>query len=181
MLAGVILLLAFLLFVKPVSFKASSSTVLLDRNGQLLAATVTDEGMWQFPAPDSVPFRFSKCLLQFEDSYFYYHPGFNPVSLVRAAIQNLRNRKIISGASTITMQLVRLSRKGKQRTYMEKAIEIVLLFRTELAYSKSILAMYASHAPFGGTLLALMPLWRYFGTSPDNLSWAELCNTRGSS
>lgn len=175
MLAGVILLLAFLLFVKPVSFKASSSTVLLDRNGQLLAATVTDEGMWQFPAPDSVPFRFSKCLLQFEDSYFYYHPGFNPVSLVRAAIQNLRNRKIISGASTITMQLVRLSRKGKQRTYMEKAIEIVLAFRTELAYSKkSILAMYASHAPFGGNVIGLdAAAWRYFGTSPDNLSWAE--------
>ncbi|MDI3526050.1 MAG: penicillin-binding protein [Tenuifilum sp.] len=175
MLAGALLLLAFLLFVRPVHFKASTSTVLLDRNGQLLSATVTDEGMWQFLAPDSVPLRFATCLLQFEDAHFYYHPGFNPVSLVRAAIQNIRKKEIVSGASTITMQLVRLSRKGKPRTYLEKVIEIVLAFRTELAYSKkSILAMYASHAPFGGNVVGLdAAAWRYYNTSPNNLSWAE--------
>ncbi len=175
LLAGVILLLAFFVLFRPVRFKSATSTVLLDRDGQLLSATVTDDGMWQFPAMDSVPTKFAICLSQFEDAYFRYHPGFNPVSLVRAAIQNIRARKVVSGASTITMQLVRLSRKGKPRTYYEKLIEIILALRTELSYSKNrILAMYASNAPFGGNVVGLdAAAWRYYGTSAANLSWAE--------
>lgn len=173
-LAGALLLLAFLL-LPPAKFRNTTSTVLLDRNGQLLSATVSDEGMWQFPQPDSVPAKFAICLTQFEDAYFQYHLGVNPVSVIRAARQNIRARKVISGASTITMQLVRLSRRGKPRTLCEKGVEMLLAVRTELAYSKrTILAKYASKAPFGGNVVGLdAAAWRYFGTSPHNLSWAE--------
>ncbi|HSA05423.1 MAG TPA: transglycosylase domain-containing protein, partial [Tenuifilaceae bacterium] len=93
MLAGVLLLLAFLL-VPPVKFKNTTSTVLLDRNGQLLSATVSDEGMWQFPEVDTVPEKFAICLTQFEDAYFRYHLGVNPVSVIRATKQNIQARRI---------------------------------------------------------------------------------------
>lgn len=174
MLAGILLLLAFLL-VPPVKFKNTTSTVLLDRNGQLLSATVSDEGMWQFPEVDTVPEKFAICLTQFEDAYFRYHLGVNPISVIRAMKQNIQARKIVSGASTITMQLVRLSRRGKPRTFWEKCIEMFLAVRTEFSYSKrTILAKYASQAPFGGNVVGLdAAAWRYFGTSPNNLSWAE--------
>jgi len=174
MLAGILLLLAFLL-VPPVKFKNTTSTVLLDRNGQLLSATVSDEGMWQFPEVDTVPEKFAICLTQFEDAYFRYHLGVNPISVIRAMKQNIQARKIVSGASTITMQLVRLSRRGKPRTFWEKCIEMFLAVRTEFSYSKrAILAKYASQAPFGGNVVGLdAAAWRYFGTSPNNLSWAE--------
>ncbi|HNV52573.1 MAG TPA: transglycosylase domain-containing protein, partial [Tenuifilaceae bacterium] len=174
MLAGVLLLLAFLL-VPPVKFKNTTSTVLLDRNGQLLSATVSDEGMWQFPEVDTVPEKFAICLTQFEDAYFRNHLGVNPVSVIRATKQNIQARRIVSGASTITMQLVRLSRRGKPRTFYEKGIEMFLAVRTEFAFSKrTILAKYASQAPFGGNVVGLdAAAWRYFGTSPNNLSWAE--------
>ena len=175
MLAGILLLLAFLL-VPPVKFKNTTSTVLLDRNGQLLSATVSDEGMWQFPEVDTVPEKFAICLTQFEDAYFRYHLGVNPISVIRAMKQNIQARKIVSGASTITMQLVRLSRRGKPRTFWEKCIEMFLAVRTEFSYSKrTILAKYASQAPFGGNVVGLdAAAWRYFGTSPNNLSWAEV-------
>ena len=174
MLAGILLLLAFLL-VPPVKFKNTTSTVLLDRNGQLLSATVSDEGMWQFPEVDTVPEKFAICLTQFEDAYFRYHLGVNPISVIRAMKQNIQARKIVSGASTITMQLVRLSRRGKPRTFWEKCIEMFLAVRTEFSYSKrTILAKYASQAPFGGNVVGLdAAAWRYFDTSPNNLSWAE--------
>lgn len=175
LLAGVFLLLAFFILIRPVRFHNLTSTVLLDRNGQLLSATVSDEGMWQFPETDTVPYKFAICLTQFEDAYFWYHLGVNPVSVVRAMVQNIKARKVVSGASTLTMQLVRLSRKGKPRSYLEKVVEMVLAVRTELSYSKrTILAKYASHAPFGGNVVGIdAAAWRYFGTSPDNLSWAE--------
>lgn len=173
-LTGITCLLVFLL-LPPVRFKSETSTVLLDRNGQLLSATVSDEGMWQFPASDTVPNKFATCITQFEDAYFRFHPGVNPFSMVRAAFQNIKARKVVSGGSTITMQLVRLSRRGKPRTLGEKIVEMAMAVRTEISYSKPrILAMYSSNAPFGGNVVGLdAAAWRYFGVSPQNLSWAE--------
>lgn len=172
-LAGA-LVLAFML-VSPVSMDKSTSTVLYDRDGQLLAATVSTDEMWRFPQNDTVPYRFKTCLLQFEDAYFGYHFGVNPVSVLRAIGQNIRAGEVVSGASTITMQLVRLSREGKPRRYSEKMVEAIVAMRTELVYSKSrILAMYASNAPFGGNVVGVdAAAWRYYGTSVANLSWAE--------
>lgn len=151
------------------------STVLEDKNGQLLGAKIASDGQWRFPPADQVPLKFEKCILHFEDRYFYYHPGFNPASLARALVQNLRSGEIVSGGSTITMQVIRLSRKGKRRSLFQKAIEIVLATRLEIRDSKKeILALYASNAPFGGNVVGLdAASWRYYQRPPDQLSWAE--------
>jgi penicillin-binding protein 1C len=83
--------------------------------------------------------------------------------------------KIVSGGSSISMQVIRLARKGKSRTYLEKLIEIILATRLELRYSKNeILNIYASHAPFGGNIVGITAAsWRYFGRNPEQLSWGE--------
>ena len=155
-------------------FHTPYSTLLLDRNGKLLGASIATDGQWRFPEMDSVPVKFEKALLSFEDQYFYYHPGFNPAALLRALYLNLKNGRIVSGGSTITMQVVRLSAR-KERTVWEKILEILKATRLELKYSKSqILLLYASHAPFGGNVVGLEAAsWRYFARPPETLSWAE--------
>ena len=102
------------------------------QDGELLSARITADGQWRFPACDSVPYKLSQCIRYYEDEYFYSHPGINPVSLSKALFRNIRERRIVSGGSTITMQVVRLSRKGKPRTVSQKVIEMVLALRLEL-------------------------------------------------
>lgn len=155
-------------------FQVPYSTVVTDRNGELLGARIATDGQWRFPPCDSVPDKFARCLLTFEDQYFYYHPGVNPLAIARAAWQNLRNRHIVSGGSTLTMQTIRLSR-NRPRTWGEKIIEAILATRLELRYNKDkILSLYASHAPFGGNVIGLdAAAWRYFAHPTTELSWAE--------
>lgn len=152
----------------------SFSTVVTSREGELLGARIADDGQWRFPPSDTVPERFSRCLIEFEDRYFRLHPGVNPVSAVRALKENIRSGRIVSGASTITMQVIRMSR-GKERNIRQKLTEAVLATRLELRCSKDeILALYAGHAPFGGNVVGLEAAsWRYFGRSPEDLSWGE--------
>jgi penicillin-binding protein 1C len=156
-------------------FSDPYSTVLTSSGRELLSATIADDGQWRFPQSDSVSIKFAEALITFEDKRFRQHPGFDPMSLARALRQNIAAGKIVSGGSTISMQVIRLARKGKRRTVVEKFIEVVLATRLELRYSKEqILAMYASHAPFGGNVVGLdAACWRYFGFDQKNLSWAE--------
>ncbi|MCX6247177.1 MAG: penicillin-binding protein 1C [Bacteroidetes bacterium] len=156
-------------------FNDPLSTVILDREGTLLGAKIASDGQWRFPERREVPEKFRKAIIASEDRYFYYHPGFNPVSIIRAVYHNLKRGKIVSGGSTLSMQVIRMARKNKPRTVGEKLIEIFQAFRLELAFSKDeILTMYASHAPFGGNTVGLdAAAWRYFGIFPENLSWAE--------
>lgn len=156
-------------------FREPLSTVLLDQDGNLLGAKIAADQQWRFPERKEVPEKFRKAILTYEDRYFFYHPGFNPVSIIRAVFRNIKKGKIVSGGSTISMQVVRLVRKNKERTIREKLIEIIKAFRLELTHSKEqILALYASHAPFGGNTVGLdAAAWRYFGIFPENLSWAE--------
>ncbi|MEQ9442947.1 MAG: penicillin-binding protein 1C [Cyclobacteriaceae bacterium] len=160
--------LAFPLFDTPYA------TVLKDAHGNVLSAAIADDGQWRFPPTDSVSEKFRQAILHFEDQHFYQHPGFNPFSLLRAAYQNGQAGRVVSGGSTLTMQVIRLSR-GAERTLWEKAQEIVLATRLELACTKEeVLSLYASHAPFGGNVVGLdAAAWRYFGTRPEKLSWAE--------
>lgn len=177
----VVLLLLFLLslvwwFSLPSPlFSDPTSTVIESRTKELLGAHIAEDGQWRFPEVEAVPEKYKTCLLSFEDRYFYYHPGFNPVSLGRALIQNIRNGRVVSGGSTITMQLIRLSRKGKARTMSQKLIELSLAIRAELSYSKEeLLRLYASNAPFGGNVVGLdAAAWRYFGRNAADLSWSE--------
>lgn len=150
------------------------STVVMDRNGELLGARISDDGQWRFPPCDTVPEKFAIAVTEFEDRYFRYHPGVNPAAVARAAVQNIRNGKVVSGGSTLTMQVIRLYRKG-ERNIWNKLVECLLATRLELKYSKDeILALYASYAPFGGNVVGIEAAsWRYFGRSAEELSWAE--------
>ena len=156
-------------------FNDPYSTVLYDRQQELLGAHIAKDGQWRFPYSDSIPDKFKSCITYFEDAYFYRHPGVNPFSLVRAFLKNAKSGKVKSGGSTLTMQVARLIRKNKARTYGEKFLEIILAFRLEASYSKSVLLnTYACHAPFGSNVVGLHAAsWRYFGRSPYKLSWAE--------
>ena len=175
-LAAVAILLLGYIFCLPRNlFKGVSySTVVESAEGDFLGARIAADGQWRFPPCDTVPERFATALIQFEDRHFRYHPGVNPVSLLRAARDNFRNGRIVSGGSTITMQVIRLSRQ-KERTVWQKLIESVLATRLELRYSKrKILSLYASHAPFGGNVVGLEAAsWRYFGRPASELSWGE--------
>jgi len=150
------------------------STVVESKNGELLSATIANDGQWRFPPSDSIPYKFKTAVRLFEDEYFNYHPGFNPLSLLRAFRQNWQSSKVKSGGSTITMQLIRISRR-KQRTYWQKFIELILALKIELQYSKKeIFSLYTANAPFGGNVVGLEAAsWRYYGRSPHLLSWAE--------
>ncbi|NMB37456.1 MAG: penicillin-binding protein 1C [Bacteroidales bacterium] len=166
------LLIIFLprqIFDKPVSALLESS------DGRMLGARIASDGQWRFPQIDTVPEKFARAIITYEDKRFRYHLGVDPLAVARAILLNLRNREIRSGASTITMQTIRLSRENRPRTVGEKIIEMGLAVRLELRYSKrKILAMYASNAPFGGNVVGLEAAsWRYFGRPAGELSWAE--------
>ena len=175
-LAAVALLLLGYLFCLPRKLfrNVAYSTVVESADGELLGARIAADGQWRFPPCDTVPARFATALIQFEDRHFRYHPGVNPVSLARAARDNFRSGHVVSGGSTITMQVIRLSRQ-RERTLWQKMVEAVLATRLELRCSKrSILALYASHAPFGGNVVGLEAAsWRYFGRPASELSWGE--------
>lgn len=170
-----ILLLVYYFSLPRVLFDSPYATVIESSEGELLAAKIARDGQWRFPAQDSVPEKFKKCLVYFEDEHFYHHPGFNPVAMVKAFQQNRSAGRVVRGGSTLTQQVIRLSRQNKKRTYFEKAIEIVLATRLEFRHSKEkILELYAAHAPFGGNVVGLeMASWRYFGVQSYQLSWAE--------
>ena len=156
-------------------FNDPYSTVLKSNQGELLSASIAKDGQWRFPIVDTVPRKFAEALIAYEDKRFYGHPGIDPLSLARALKQNFTDGRIVSGGSTLTMQVIRLSRKGKPRTVFQKGIEMILATRLEFRYSKDeILGLYASHAPFGGNVVGLeAACWRYFGRSPEDISWGE--------
>ena len=168
------LFIAFLCIPVP-RFDKPYSTVLTAKNGELLGAKIADDGQWRFPATDNYSPKYVACLLEYEDRWFFFHPGFNPVAFVKSFIENVKAGEVVRGGSTISMQVVRMSRDNPPRTYGEKLWEVILAMRLELRYSKkSILNMYAANAPFGGNVVGIdAAAWRYFHTTPDELSWAE--------
>lgn len=155
-------------------FRKPFSTVVEAADGTLLGARIAADGQWRFPPPDSVPFKFTKALLAFEDNYFRYHPGVNPVSLIKALKANIKAGRIVRGGSTLTMQVARMAGGNRERTYTRKIVEILSALRLELVKpKKEILKMYAANAPFGGNTVGIEAAsWRYFGTSCYSLSWA---------
>jgi len=174
-LAIFILLVAYYFCLPKQLFKEPTATVITSNGNDLLGALIAEDGQWRFPASDSIPDKFKTCILHFEDEYFYKHPGFNPVSVLRALKGNLSSGYVKRGGSTITQQVIRLSRKGQARTYTEKIKEIILATRLEFRLSKDeILNLYASYAPFGGNVVGIdAASWRYFNRDASNLSWAE--------
>jgi len=156
-------------------FDTPRSTVLLDREGGLLAATVARDGQWRMPAGDSIPHRFERCLIEFEDRRFRQHSGLRLTSLVRAWRQNRRAGRTVSGGSTITMQVARMAMGNRDRSMWNKLREMILAIRLEMRKEKDeILLLHASNAPFGGNVVGLeAAAWRWFGKPPHQLGWAE--------
>lgn len=156
-------------------FSSPCSTLLYSAEGDLLGARIAPDGQWRFPAGNAIPEKFETCLLTYEDKRFFYHPGVDPAALLRAIWKNARSGKIVSGGSTLTMQLARIARGNQERTIREKLIEICWAFFLESIYSKhELLNLYASHAPFGGNVVGVeTAAWRYFGRAASELSWAE--------
>lgn len=156
-------------------FEVPYSTVLYDNQNNLLNASISKDGQWRFPIREKIPDKFREAIMMFEDKRFDSHWGIDPRALYRATTQNLKAGKVVSGGSTLTMQVIRLSRDNPKRTFLNKIVEIILATRLEVKYTKAeILSLYASHAPFGGNVVGIeAACWRYFGRQPDELSWAE--------
>jgi penicillin-binding protein 1C len=167
--------LAAVLLAPMPRFDKPCSTVALASDGQLLGARISADGQWRFPQSDTVPEKFRQCLILFEDQYFRFHPGINPFAIGRAVVQNRKAHRVVSGGSTITMQVARMAGNGKDRTVVHKLVEMLSALKLELRFSKrKILSIYASNAPFGGNLVGIeAACWRYFGHSAKQLSWAE--------
>ncbi|WP_298531832.1 penicillin-binding protein 1C [uncultured Algibacter sp.] len=171
----VFILIAYVLCLPKQLFNNPTATVITSSNNELLGAQIAKDGQWRFPHNDTIPEKFKTCIIQFEDEYFYKHPGFNPFSIFKALKNNLKSGNIKRGGSTITQQVIRLSRKGQKRTYLEKLKELILATRLELRESKDhILSYYSSNAPFGGNVVGLdAASWRYFNRGASDLSWSE--------
>ena len=166
-------------------FATPTSSLLFDREGRLLSAAIAADEQWRFPPAPALPEKYRVAVIHFEDRRFPHHPGVDLIAALRALYQNLSQGHIVSGGSTISMQVIRLSRASRSRagssagsrSYGRKLLEMILALRLELRYSKrEILALYAAHTPFGGNTVGLeAAAWRYFGRAPAELSWAETC------
>jgi penicillin-binding protein 1C len=153
------------------------STTIVDRNGKLLRAYATADGRWRLPvdAKTGVDPGYLKLLLAYEDRRFRTHVGVDPLALGRAAFQLVSRRHIVSGGSTITMQLARLMEPRRERSIGAKLRQMVRALEIERQLSKDqILDLYLALAPFGGNLEGVRAASiAYFGKEPKRLSLAE--------
>jgi penicillin-binding protein 1C len=151
------------------------STVVTDENGKLLHVFVSNDTQWHLP-PDTVILaeKLVTAVITYEDESFYRHIGVDFSALARATYQNLKQRRITSGASTIPMQVARMCRP-KKRTYYNKVREIFLAVKLSLHYSKDeILKLYLDHAPYGGNVIGYRTAsLKYYGKEPASLTWSE--------
>ena len=174
-IGAVAILISSVLVAPMPSFDTPLSTVVEAADGSLLGARVAIDGQWRFPPPDSLPDKYVTCLINYEDRWFRWHPGVNPVAVVKALADNISAGETVRGGSTITMQVARLARGNPDRTYSGKVIEMLSALKLELFLSKKkILILYAANAPFGGNTVGLeAAAWRYTGRSSNDMTWAE--------
>ena len=153
------------------------STTIVDRNGKLLRAYAMADGRWRLPvdARTGVDPGYLKLLLAYEDRRFYSHAGVDPLALGRAAFQLVTRGQIVSGGSTITMQLARLMEPRRERSVYAKLRQMVRALQIERQLNKNqILDLYLALAPFGGNLEGVRAASiAYFGKEPKRLSLAE--------
>jgi penicillin-binding protein 1C len=161
----------------PLTAAREVSTTIVDRNGKLLRAYAMADGRWRLPvsAATDVDPTYLKLLFAYEDRRFYAHAGVDPLALGRAAFQLITRGHIVSGGSTITMQLARLMEPRRQRSISAKLRQIVRAIEIERQMSKpQILDLYLAMAPFGGNLEGIRAASiAYFGKEPKRLSLSE--------
>lgn len=165
------------LFPFPVAnLEPAPSVRILDRNGEPLRFFLAPDGMWRFPVTlDEVSPDLVTAIIASEDRHFYRHPGVNPLAVIRALWLNLRHGRVISGASTIPMQVARLTAPAP-RTLGAKIVESFRAVQLSAHYSKDqILTWYLNLAPFGGNVVGVgAAAWHYFDKDPRRLSLGEI-------
>jgi penicillin-binding protein 1C len=168
--------LTIYIFIPPKNpFPANYSRLLYDSKGELLQATLAKDQQLRFPlSSDSLPEKYIRAVLTWEDRRFFSHPGVDILSIAKSFILNIQKNDRVRGASTITMQTVRLSHPGK-RTYMRKVIECLTALKYSIHFSKQkILKMYAVHVPMGGNTVGIESAsYRYYGTPLKEITWAQ--------
>ena len=160
----------------PLNVTVPYSPVVLAADSTMLHAFLSRDDKWRlYTELREITPDLHRAILQKEDRYFYYHPGINPVALIRAGIRNITTGRRTSGASTITMQTVRLL-EPRPRTYASKAIELIRALQLEAHCSKAeILQLYLNLIPYGSNIEGLKSAsWLYFGKPPTLLSLAEI-------
>ena len=160
----------------PSTKNLETSHIVLDREVRLLRAYATNEGRWRLAANvDDVDPRFVQMLLAYEDKRFYEHLGVDPLALGRAAFQLIRQGHIVSGASTLSMQVARLMEPRESRSFSAKFRQITRALQLEFALSKrDILSLYLTLAPYGGNLEGVRAAsLSYFGKEPRRLTLGE--------
>ncbi len=160
----------------PLGKDLETSHIVLDRDGRLLRAYATSDGRWRLPATEKdVDPRFLRLLFAYEDKRFYEHHGVDPMAMARAAIQFAGSGHIVSGGSTLTMQVARLLEPRQHRSFGAKLRQIARALELEYALSKDeILSLYLTLAPYGGNLEGIRAAsLAYFGKEPRRLSLGE--------
>jgi penicillin-binding protein 1C len=172
---SILLLFIVLDLLYPITIQKEFSKQIHAKDGTLLTAYLTGDDKWRLRTEiENVSPELIKAIIEKEDSWFYWHLGINPVSIVRALYKNLISGEVESGASTITMQVARLL-EPKERTYGNKLVEIFRALQLEIKYSKEeILELYLSLLPFGGNIEGVKSAsYIYFNRSPSKLSLAQ--------
>ena len=177
MLAGVYVSLWLLdrAFPLPLPGAGIGSTVVLASDGSPLRAFAGADGVWRYPVTlDQVSPLYIDALLTYEDRWFYHHGGINPLALLRSIGQGIWHRRMISGGSTLTMQVARIL-VGTPHTLSGKIRQMLRALQLEWHCSKDeILTLYLNHAPFGGVIEGVEAAsWAYLGKSAQSLSKAE--------
>lgn len=162
-------------FPLPLPKARDTSTLVVARDGTPLRAFADRDGVWRYPAtPEGVSPLYLQALLNYEDRHFYRHPGINPWALLRAGGQWIRGGRIVSGGSTLTMQVARILDRHS-RTPWGKLKQLLRALQLEAHLSKrEILTLYLERAPFGGTIEGVEAAsWAYLGKPASRLSRAE--------
>jgi len=175
-MSGIVVLFFILDFISPVKTAFEYSPVIEGKDGVILHTYLTKDHQWRMKTRlDEITPELKKAIIFKEDKYFFYHFGINPISVGRAFVNNVFRLKRTSGASTITMQVVRMS-EPKSRTYLHKIIEMFRAVQLELHFSKAeIFQMYLNLVPYGSNIEGVKAASiLYFNKSPDQLSLAEI-------
>lgn len=180
-----VLLFLFLLLIlsnwifplPPQAFHLNFSKAYYDRDGHLLGARLSLDDKWRFEGRlRSISPYLVTALLEFEDKRFYKHFGIDPYAIIRATWQNITSGKVVSGASTLTMQVARLLSQNRQYgTFSGKLIQVLRALQLEWYLSKDeILELYFNLAPYGGNIEGVTAAsWFYFNKPPSKLNWTE--------
>lgn len=163
-------------WVFPLPDKIEYSTIITDSKGEVVHAFLTRDQKWRMKTElEEISPLLRKTIIEKEDKYFYRHPGVNALAVGRAFVKNIFRWKRTSGASTITMQVAR-ALEPKNRTYLNKVVEMFRALQLEFKYSKNeILQLYLNLVPYGGNIEGVKSASiLYFKKNPDHLSLAEI-------